>query len=210
MANIILKQDCSKRVPSRVAQTFVEAKTAVGRAAFPLREFVNDTGLSLQAARQRLVRLGYWLVRPTRKHQFFLIVAPEHRAMGAPPVAWWLDDYFKWLGRPYYLALQSAAATYGSAPQALQVTQVMTDEPRREIVVGRLHIQFFVKRHIGRTPTQPLANAYAPLMVSTPEATAFDLIRYASRIGGIGRAVETLVPMLPMMRAAEMKRVLDA
>ena len=88
---------------------------------------------------------------------------------------------------------------YGSNPQALQVTQVMTDGSRREIEVGRLRIQFFVKRRIEQTPTQPLANAFAPVQVSTPEATAFDLVRYASRIGGIGRAVETLTPLLPLM-----------
>ena len=129
--------------------------------------------------------------------------------MGAPPVAWWLGDYFKWLGHPYYLALQSAAATYGSAPQALQVTQVMTDNPRREITVGRLRIRFFVKRGVERTPTQPLANAYAPLNVSIPEATAFDLVRYASRLGGMGRAVETLSPLLPLLRISELKRLLE-
>jgi len=210
MANNILKHPQAKKVPSKAAQAFVDTKTAAGRAAFPLSELVNDTGLSITAARHRLLRLGGRVVRPTRKHQFFLIVAPEHRVVGAPPVTWWIEDYFQWLGRPYYLALQSAASTYGSTPQALQVTQVMTDEPRREIVVGRLRIQFFVKRSLDRTPTQPLANAYAPLRVSTPEATAFDLIRYASRIGGIGRAVETLVRLLPLLRGPEMKRVLDA
>jgi hypothetical protein len=202
--------DTPGKAPARAAQAFIEAKIAAGRSAFPLAEFIQLTGLSIAAGRQRLLRLRHQVVRPTRKHQFFLMVAPEHRDVGAPPAAWWLEDYFQWLGRPYYLALQSAAATYGSAPQALQVTQVMTDLPRREIVVGRLRIQFFVKRHVRRTPTQPLANAYAPLTVSTPEATAFDLVRYASRIGGIGRVVETLVPLLPLMRIPELRRMLDA
>ncbi len=204
------RRDHSNQVPSKAAQAFVESRTAAGRAAFSLSEFVSDTRLSITAARQRLLRLGHRVVRPTRKHQFFLIVSPEHRAVGAPPVAWWLDDYFKWLGRPYYMALQSAADIYGSAPQALQVTQVMTDEARKEIVLGRLRIQFFVKRSINRTPTQPLEKAYAPLTVSTPEATVFDLIRYGSRIGGLGRAVETLAPLLPRLRVQELKRVLDA
>lgn len=129
--------------------------------------------------------------------------------MGAPPVEWWLDDYFKWLGHPYYLALQSAAAKFGSTPQALQVNQVMTDVPRREITVGRTRICFFVKCGIAHTPTESLPDAYAPLLISTPEATAFDLVRYAPRIGGIGRAAETLVPLLPLLRVAEMKRVLN-
>jgi hypothetical protein len=122
---------------------------------------------------------------------------------------WWLDDYFNWLGHPYYLTLQSAASVYGSNPQALQVTQVMTDVPRREIEIGRLKVRFFVKRGIEQTPTQAPPNAFAPIRVSTPEATAFDLVRYASGIGGMGRAVETLVPLLSLMRLPELKQVLD-
>ncbi len=86
----------------------------------------------------------------------------------------------------------------------------MTDVPRREIKVGRLRLRFFVKRGIELTPTQPPPNAFAPIRVSTPEATAFDLIRYAPGIGGIGRSVEKLVPLLSLMRVPELKRVLDA
>jgi hypothetical protein len=192
------------------AARFMDSRLAAGRIAFSLAELVKETGLSDTAAKQQLMRQGDRVVRPAEKHAFFLIVSPEHRSMGAPPIAWWLDDYFKWLGHPYYLALQSAAGTYGSNLQAIQVTQVMTDSPRREITVGRIQIKLFVKREIERTPTQSLANAYAPLRVSTPEATALDLITYAPRIGGIERAVETLSPLIPLMRAAELKKVLEA
>lgn len=191
------------------AVRFMDSRLAAGRVAFSLAELIKETGLSATAAKQQLMRQGERVVRPAEKHPFFLIVSPEHRSMGAPPVAWWLDDYFKWLGHPYYLALQSAAGTYGSNPQAIQVTQVMTDSPRRQITVGRLRIKVFVKRGIERTLTQPMANAYAPLRVSTPEATAFDLITYAPRVGGFERAVETLVPLVPLIRGAELKKVLQ-
>lgn len=199
-------------IPRRAgaAAAFLDKQLAAGRVAFPLAELVKETGLSALAAKKQLLRLGEQVVQPSLRHPFFLIVGPEHRVVGAPPVAWWLDDFLKWLGRPYYLALQSAAAAYGSAPQAVQVTQVMTSKSLREIVVGRLRIRFFVKRNVDQTPRQPSPNAYAPLVVSTPEATAFDLVRYAARIGGIGRAAETLRPMLPLMRVPGMKRVLDA
>ena len=189
---------------------FIDARLAAGHVAFPLADLAKETGMSVTAAKNQLRRLGSLVVRVSRLQQFFLIVSPEHRAMGAPPVTRWLNDYFSWLGHSYYLALQSAAGTYGSNPQALQVTQVMTDGSRREIEVGRLRVRFFVKRGIEQTPTQPLANAFAPTRVSTPEATAFDLVRYASRIGGIGRAVETLTPLLPLMGGSELKRMLDA
>jgi hypothetical protein len=191
------------------AARFIDSRLAAGRVAFSLADLVEETGLSDTAAKQQLMRQRERVARPAEKHSFFLIVSPEHRSMGAPPVAWWLDDYFKWLGHPYYLALQSAAGTYGSNPQAIQVTQVMTDSPRREITVGRLQVKVFVKRGIERTPTQPLAKAYAPLRVSTPEATVFDLVTYAPRIGGIERAVETISPLIPLMRGAELKKVLQ-
>jgi hypothetical protein len=129
--------------------------------------------------------------------------------MGAPPANWWLQDYFDWLGRPYYLALQSAASSFGSNLQALQVTQVMTDRPCRAIKAGRIQVRFFVKRGIKRTPTQQPAGAVAPLLISTPEATTYDLIPYATSIGGIERAAETIRPLLPLLRARELNRVLD-
>jgi hypothetical protein len=205
-----MEQNDTKPRLQGAAAAFLDQRLAAGRVAFPLADLTQATGLSNTAAIRQLTRLAPRVVRVARRHAFFLIVTPEHAAMGGPPVTWWLDDYFGWLGHPYYLALQSAAATYGSNPQALQISQIMTDSPRRPITVGRIRIRFLVKRGIERTPTQPLANAYAPLKVSTPEATAFDLIRYASRIGGVGRALETLVPLLPLMRPENLKTVLAA
>jgi hypothetical protein len=191
------------------ADAFVDARMGLGRVAFSLEELTKESGLSAIAAKFQLLRLRSKVVRVSPRQPFFLIVGPEHRSMGAPPATWWLQDYFTWLGRPYYLALQSAASLFGSNPQALQVTQVMTDRSCRAIKVGRIQVRFFVKRGIERTPTQQPAGAVAPLSVSTPEATAYDLIRYATSIGGIERAAETIRPLLPLLRARELKRVLD-
>jgi hypothetical protein len=190
------------------AADVIDAQLAGGRVALSLPELVGKTGLTAPAANRQLLRLGRRVARVS--HRFFVIVSPEHYAMGGPPVEQWLDDYFTWLGHPYYLALQSAAASYGASPQAIQVTQVITDAPRRPVEVGRLRICFFVKRAVEKTMTQQLARAFAPLRVSTPAATAFDLVRYAPRIGGIERAVETLVPLLPMIEARDALAVLEA
>ncbi len=190
------------------ADSFIEQRLATGRVAFSLEDLTNETGLSDIAAGFQLLRSNR-VVRASPRQPFLLIVTPEHRAVGAPPVTWWLHDYFKWLNQPYYLALQSAAGSFGSNPQALQVTQVMTKIPRRPLEIGRLRIQFFVKQTVDRTPTQLLANAFAPLRVSTPEATVFDLIRYAPRMGGIERMMETIVPLVPLLRATELRHVLE-
>jgi hypothetical protein len=190
------------------AEAFIEARLALGRFAFALEQLTRETGLSAIAAKFQLLRLRGKVARVSPRQPFFLIVSPEHRSLGAPPATWWLHDYFNWLGRPYYLALQSAAGAFGSNPQALQVTQVMTSRPCRALKVGRIQVRFFVKGGLERTPTQQPAGAVAPLLISTPEATAYDLVRYATRIGGIERAAETIRPLLPQLRARELKRVL--
>jgi len=189
------------------AARFIEDKLALGRVTFTLKELLQESGLSRTAARHQLLHLGWRIARVAPRQEFFLILSPEQRLLGAPPAAWWLDAYFRWLGRPYYLALQSAAAEYGAMPQAIQVVQVMTDRPRRELRLGRIRLQFFVKKRIASTPVESVPNAYAALTISTREATCLDLIRYAPRIGGLERAAETIGSLLQQL---DKRKVLQA
>ncbi len=190
----------------RAAANYLDEQLAVGRAGFSLPALMAATGLSGTAAHFQLLRLGRRVVRISPK--FFLIVTPEYLTAGAPPPHQWLDDYFQWLRRPYYVGLLSAAAQHGVSPQALQVTQVMTDAPRRPIEVGRLRVCFFSKRNLSSTATQQVAGAFAPLWVSTPASTVFDLVRYAPRIGGLGRVVESFKPLLRLIAPGELRAVL--
>lgn len=130
--------------------------------------------------------------------------------MGAPPVDWWLDDYMRWLGRPYYLALQSAAMSFGSSRQAIQETQVITDVVRPQMVIGRIRLHFFMKAAIRNSITQQLPGAYAPLVVATPETTLFDLVRYSHKLGGIERVAETIKPILSLVKEKSLRLMLDA
>ncbi len=187
---------------------FATRQLQAGRVGFALQHLLDETGLSEPAARSQLWRQREWIVRVPSANSFFVIVAPEHRVQGAPPVEWWIDDYFHTAGRPYYIALQSAAAALGSSPQAIQMTQVVTDAPRKPVQIGRQRISFFLKQKAAGTPTQQLPAAYAPARVSAPAATAFDLVRYAEKIGGIGRVVETLRPMLAKVRPLDLAAVI--
>ena len=190
------------------AEDYCDERLALGHVTLVLSELVAKSGLSAIAAERQLARLRGRVTRVSPRQPFYLIVSPEHRGNGAPPPSWWLHEYFAWLKRPYYLALQSAASIYGSNPQALQVTQVMTDRPLRPIRVGKLQVVFFVKQKIGQTPTESPRGAVAPLFTSTPEATAFDLIRYASSIGGIDRAADTIRPMMDRLNDRKLAEVL--
>ena len=203
-------ENTSKKYLVGAASRFIHERATTGGASFSLDELIAKTGLSVVAARNQLLRIGDRIARISPRQQFFLIVSPEHHVFGAPPVEWWLDDYMQWLASPYYLALLSAATVHGSSPQAIQQTQVMTDQPRRDIVVGRVHIKFFMKSAIGNTLKQQLPNAYAPLLLSTPESTMFDLVRYAHKLGGIERMGETIAPMLRKIKVPTLRKVLEA
>lgn len=205
-----MKNEMSLIRQPKAAANFLDSLLKVGRVGFSFEQLMKETGLSAGAAKSQLHRLGKRVAWVPSARSFYLNVTPEHQAQGAPPVEWWLGDYFAWLGRPYYLALQSAAGAHGSNPQAIQVTQVMTDKPRKDIQLGRLKIVFFVKQRVARTPTQEVSGTFAPMKVSTPAATAFDLVRYAPKIGGVGRTLETLRPLFPLIRGPEIKAVLDA
>ena len=193
---------------SRAALRFIEHRQSMGRAHFTLTELTTATGLTLKAAREQLAHLDKIATRVSPRQEFFVIVNPEQRPMGAPPVFWWLDEFFKARKQPYYVGLLSAAAEHGSSNQAVQAVQVMTDHPIRDLMVGRLRVQFFVKKRLLDSPTMPLAAAYAPLVISTPETTAIDLLRYAHRIGGVGRAAEVIAGLLGRFRKSSLRKAL--
>src|SRR5882757_3932030 len=115
------------------AAAFVEERQSRGSVHFTLPQLLEATGLSTKAARNQLARLGYRVVRVSPRKDFFLIVSPEQRPMGGPPVLWWIDAYFKAEGRPYYVGLLSAAAEYGATHQAVQEVQVVTSRPGRPL-----------------------------------------------------------------------------
>jgi hypothetical protein len=80
----------------------------------------------------------------------------------------------------------------------------------RNILFSRIRLDFYTKSGISKSLTQQLPNADAPLMVSTPETTALDLVRYAGSFGGIERAAETIRPMISLMRVRQLREMLAA
>src|SRR3546814_11426873 len=88
------------------------------------------------------------------------------------------------------------AAHWGASHQAAQITQVMTSSPRAAITLGRLKIVFLRKRALTATPQLTVTGGQAPFQVSTPEATALDLVRYMKQSGGLSRVVQ-IIPYLP-------------
>ena len=78
--------------------------------------------------------------------------------------------------------LRSITAPRISAPQEFQV---LVEKARRRIECGNVRVGFFVRKNLRRVPTQTLNTPRGFIVVSTPEATAFDLVGYHHRAGGL-------------------------
>lgn len=147
---------------------------------------------ALRQALHRQQRRGR-IIRLSRGSDHWLIVPLQHAAAGAPPLEVWLDRYMsKTLGIPYYVALLSAAETYGASPYAVMVTQVMVPERRRAITVGRHEVVFHTRSRIEHMPTRWHETPDGHFKVGAPELTALELVEREAFVGGLTRVREVL------------------
>lgn len=171
---------------------FVDRLQASGRYTFQreeARSALGVSGIALQSAARRLAAKGR-ICAPRRG--FYVIVPVEYSHPGAPPPSWFIDDMMKFHGHPYYVGLLSAAALHGAAHQQSQVFQVVTDTTLRPVSVGRTRIRFFLKWRFAQTPTAEVKTETGAMRVSTPEATALDLVRYVGSAGQLGNVATVL------------------
>ncbi len=180
-------------MPSRPAMSlWVEQLQSRGRYTFTRSQAESDTERSFVAAQtalRRLKRQGR-VISPRRG--FYVVIPPEYRAAGSPPASWFIDDLMRYLGQPYYVGLLSAAALYGAAHQQPMVFQVMTSKPTRQMRAGKVTVQFSMSRKIEQLPVTEQQTETGTMRVSTPEVTAFDLVRYPASAGHLSNAAMVL------------------
>lgn len=171
---------------------FLEGLRAAGRYTFRKAEATSALRLSpvaLKNAVWRLSRTGR-LASPHRG--FYVIVPPEYQAAGTVPPSWILRDLMAALEQPYYVGLLSAAALHGAGHQAPREFQVVTDRPTRPMSLGRARIVFVTKARLARTPTMPVKTPTGEIRVSTPAATALDLVRHPEHSGFLSNVATVL------------------
>lgn len=169
-----------------------------------LEERTGATRAAVTAAVGRLKRRG----RLAEPRQGFLVIVPlEYRSLGTLPAPWFIDDLMRFLGQPYYVGLLTAAAIHGAAHHRPQEFQVVTDRPTRPITVGRVRIRFVQKGAIHEASVQEVKTETGTMRVSTPEETAFDLVRYAPVAGHLDNVATVLAELAPRLDPARLVEV---
>ena len=168
---------------------------SLGQSCFSfddLQQRVDSDSIALKAALRRLLKKGH-LAMPLRG--FYVIVPPEYRSLGCLPAEQFIPELMSHLGEPYYAGLLSAAVYHGAAHHRPQVFQVVLTKPRRSIHCGKVKVDFVVRKNASEIPTQPRNTATGVIKLSTPEATAFDLVGYGKQCGGLDNVATILAEL---------------
>jgi predicted transcriptional regulator of viral defense system len=177
--------------PQRARQ-YLDSLAASSRYSFSMADARSALGVSPSAVKVALNRLARQelIVSPARG--FYLIVPPEYRSLGCLPADQFIPDLMKSLRRPYYAGLLTAAQYYGAAHQRPQEFQVFVEKRRRPIVCGKVRVAFMIRKQVRDVPVQSLNTPRGAVLVSSPEATALDLIGYQHRAGGLNQVALVL------------------
>ncbi|MBX9691515.1 MAG: type IV toxin-antitoxin system AbiEi family antitoxin, partial [Cyanobacteria bacterium] len=167
----------------RSIANFVNELPAKGRYTFSRKELGQEfqkSDAAIKLALNRLKKKGK-VVSPRRG--FFVVVPEQYMKTGAPPPVWFIDALMKDWQSEYYVGLLSAAEMYSAAHHRPQEFQVICDAPHRAIHLARYRIRFFKKWNVHETPVETRNTPTGLIKVSTPEATALDLVRYYESAG---------------------------
>ena len=166
-----------------------------GRYHFTTKEAAQALGGSIVATRAALRRLKQKgdLAAPYRG--FHVIVPPEYRRLGCLPADQFVPQLMEYLDLRYYAALLSAAQYHGAAHQQPQVFQVMVRKNRPPIACGEIRVAFVARRNVDEIPVVEHNTPRGPIRVSSPEATAFDLVGYCKHAGGLDHVATVLTEL---------------
>jgi predicted transcriptional regulator of viral defense system len=97
-----------------------------------------------------------------------------------------------------------AAALHGAAHQQVQQLQIVVPRQERPLGLPGFSIRFFRKRDFATTPLQSRKGHSGMLPVSTPEATALDLVRYSRFIGGLDAVLTVIAELAESINPAKL------
>lgn len=187
----------------------IDEFVARGRYCFSFAEIRNRIAASpvaIKSALNRLKKKGE-VALPYR--EFYVILPPEHRARGCLPPQQFIPDLMEHLGEVYYAGLLSAAEFHGAAHHRPQVFQVVVARARRPIECGQVRIEFVFRKNAGSIPTVPQNTPAGIVKISTPEATALDLIGYVRHCAGLDNVATVLAELAEKIDVGRLIEVAD-
>lgn len=184
------------------AAEFIQALQVDGKFTFTTEQAVAALKRSEPAVRAQLRRLNKRGDIATPSRSFHVVVPPAYRRLRCLPAEQFVPQLMEHLGKPYYVALLSAAAYHGAAHQAPMTFQVMVPKPRRMLVCGGVRVDFVARRDMSDTPVVTRNVPTGTIRVASPAATALELVGYPERCGHLDNVATVLSELLESVDGA--------
>lgn len=186
---------------------FVQDMIAKGHFSFSVEDvqkLKRTSSSAVQAALRRLQKKG-GIVMPYRG--FYVIVPPEYRTSGCLPPEQFIPDLMAHLGEIYYAGLLTAAEYHGAAHQRPQIFQAVAAKSRRPISCGKMRVGFVFRKNAGKIATEKINTPAGELKISSPEATAFDLVGYVHHCAGLNNVATVLSELAEKIDAEKLQQL---
>jgi predicted transcriptional regulator of viral defense system len=174
------------------AREYITGLAATGRHHFTSLEARSALRVSATAAKLALNRLAKKGLVASPARGFYVVVPPEYRSLACLPADQFIPALMKHLNLPYYVGLLSGAQYYGAAHHRPQEFQVFLAKSHRPIQCGAVRVAFMLRKRLKEVPTQSFNTPRGTVLVSSPEATALDLLGYVQHAGGLNQVATVL------------------
>jgi predicted transcriptional regulator of viral defense system len=183
---------------------------AQGRYGFALTELKqSNPELSGDAVKFALKRLSDKGKVISVFKGYYLIIPPQYTSKGILPPTLYLDAFMKHLNRSYYVGLLNAAAFHGASHQQPQEYFVVTDFPViRPTQKKGLKINYISIKEIPESLIEKRKTEAGFLNISNAALTAFDLIQFEKRVGGLNRVTTVLNELTEVIMPSDFTQTL--
>ncbi len=165
---------------------------SVGKYFFTKEDVLRELLLNPSQFRQQAYRLAQKKLIKKLTNNFYVIITPEFRNFGSLPMHWIIDPLMKHLNQDYYISLLSAASMYGATEQQPMISQVITNKPTKNIILGRDKIEFHVFKYCSTSDKTSLNVPTGYAQISTKEQTMLDLIRFYNVAGHLSNVASII------------------
>lgn len=185
---------------------YLQECQATGKFLFLKGEAAQALNISNAAILKSIQRLAHKKKIAFLKKSLYQILTPEYSHQGSLPPEWFVHDLMMHLKVPYYVGLLTAASFHGAAHQAPQTFQVICQQKIPTLTSGSIRIEFHYRKNLGDIPIQSFKTPAGYVQVSTPEETAFDLIRYLYQSGHLDHVATVLSKLAEVIKAVDLAK----
>lgn len=188
---------------------YINNLIARGKCTFTLDEAVEVIKKSRKNVIESIDYLKKKQLVASPAKGFYVILTPEYRVYGCLPAEFFIPYLMEYWSQVYYVGFLSAAMFHGATHQQPQVFQIVIDGSRRPIKCGKIRVVFIKNKRLSRVQTQIMSTQKSRLRISTPEATAADLIKNPRQGGGISNIFDVISELADKISPKNLEYVLE-